>query len=79
MSFGSRFRVREIGGFRDGGLYFGCEHLQGWSGKDATGEVMAGFPKIGGPFGVSTMRTIVLWGVNWGPLFWETTISGFRF
>ena len=35
-----------------------------------------GFPKIRGTIlGVSRIRTIVYWGLYWGPpLFWETTI-----
>ena len=33
------------------------------------------FPKLWVPLlGVPIMRTIVFWGLYWGPLFWETTI-----
>ena len=33
----------------------------------------AGFPKLGVPLrGVPIIRIIVLWGLYWVPLFWET-------
>ena len=33
-----------------------------------------GFPKIRGTFlGVPMIRIIVYWGLQWGPLFWEST------
>ena len=36
-----------------------------------------GFPKIRGTFlGVPIIRTVVFGGLYWGPLFWESTISG---
>ena len=35
-----------------------------------------GFPKLRGTLlGVPIIRIIVCWGLYWGPLFWETTIS----
>ena len=33
------------------------------------------FPKIRGTFGVPIVRIIIFWGLSWGPLFRETTIS----
>ena len=34
-----------------------------------------GFQKFGGTWlGVPMIRTRILWGLYWGPLFWETTI-----
>ena len=30
---------------------------------------------IGAPLGVPIIRIIVYWGLYWGSLFWETTIS----
>ena len=36
-----------------------------------------GLPKIRGSYlGVPIIRTIVFWGLYWGPLFWETPIYG---
>ena len=33
------------------------------------------FPKIRGTIlGVPIIRTIVFWGLYWGPVFWESTI-----
>ena len=34
-----------------------------------------GFPKSGGAIlGVPMLRTLIFWGLCWGPLFWDTTM-----
>ena len=39
------------------------------------GHLIWEFPKIRGTISGVPIRTIVFWGLSWGPLFWETTIS----
>ena len=49
--------------------------LKGSFCRGSTWLYIWGFPKIRGTIlGIPIIRTIIVWGPEWGPLFWETTI-----